>query len=77
MKDALAALARGELYMPLRTALRPPDASGLLGLMPSYTSGPEKAYGLETVCVFPQNAALGKDAHQGGVLLFSGETGEL
>src|SRR6185312_5335804 len=29
------------------------------------------------VCVFPGNPAKGKDAHQGAVLLFSAETGEL
>jgi ornithine cyclodeaminase len=29
------------------------------------------------VCVFPGNTALGKDAHQGSVMLFSAETGEL
>jgi ornithine cyclodeaminase len=34
-------------------------------------------YGLKAVCVFPQNTAIGKDAHQGSVMLFSGETGEL
>ncbi len=77
MAEALSALARGQMHMPLRTVVRAPDASGFLGLMPSYTSVAEKAYGLKAVCVFPQNAALGKDAHQGGVLLFSGETGEL
>lgn len=77
MAEALAALARGQVHMPLRMVVRPPDASGLLGLMPSYASGAGKAYGLKAVCVFPQNAAMGKDAHQGGVLLFSGETGEL
>jgi ornithine cyclodeaminase/alanine dehydrogenase-like protein (mu-crystallin family) len=29
------------------------------------------------VCIFPGNPAQGKDAHQGAVLLFSAETGEL
>jgi ornithine cyclodeaminase/alanine dehydrogenase-like protein (mu-crystallin family) len=29
------------------------------------------------VCIFPANAARGIDLHQGGVLLFDGETGEL
>jgi ornithine cyclodeaminase/alanine dehydrogenase-like protein (mu-crystallin family) len=29
------------------------------------------------VCVFPHNVRLGKDSHQGGVLLFDGRTGEL
>jgi ornithine cyclodeaminase len=34
-------------------------------------------FGLKAICVFPGNAAIGKDAHQGGVLLFDGATGEL
>jgi ornithine cyclodeaminase len=45
--------------------------------MPSYVGGDQAAYGLKTVCVFPGNPATGKDAHQGAVLLFSAETGEL
>jgi ornithine cyclodeaminase len=57
--------------------VRPPDAAGVMGLMPSYVSGDDAAYGLKTVCVFPGNPAKGKDAHQGAVLLFSAETGEL
>jgi len=32
---------------------------------------------LKTVCIFPGNPARGLDAHQGGVMLFDGETGEL
>jgi ornithine cyclodeaminase len=35
------------------------------------------AFGLKAICVFPGNPAKGKDSHQGGVLLFSAETGEL
>lgn len=77
MREALVKLARGEVYMPLRMIVRPPDAKGGMGLMPSYLSGEGAAYGLKTVCVFPGNPALGKDAHQGAVMLFSAETGEL
>jgi ornithine cyclodeaminase len=77
MKDALAALARGEFVQPLRTALVPRDSPGVMGLMPSYRSGADPVYGLKVVCVFPGNSALGMDSHQGGVLLFSAETGEL
>jgi ornithine cyclodeaminase len=32
---------------------------------------------LKVVCIFPSNAARGIDLHQGGVLLFDGETGAL
>ena len=77
MADALAALARGEVYQPLRTIVRPPDARGLLGLMPAYRTGEQGAFGLKAICVFPENPVKGKDAHQGAVMLFSRETGEL
>jgi len=77
MADALSALARGEVYQPLRTIIRPPEARGLLGLMPAYRAGEQGAFGLKAICVFPENPAKGKDAHQGAVMLFSRETGEL
>jgi ornithine cyclodeaminase len=77
MADALSALARGEVFQPLRTVTRPPDARGLLGLMPAYRSGEHGAFGLKAICVFPGNPAHGKDAHQGAVMLFSRQTGEL
>jgi ornithine cyclodeaminase len=75
MSDALASLTRGEVYQPLRTIIRPPDARGLLGLMPAYRHGENGAFGMKAICVFPGNPSLGKDAHQGMVMLFSQETG--
>ena len=45
--------------------------------MPATISGEQAAIGLKAVCVFPGNPAIGKDAHQGSVMLFSAETGEL
>ncbi|HEU0251861.1 MAG TPA: ornithine cyclodeaminase family protein [Pyrinomonadaceae bacterium] len=77
MADALSALAREEVYQPLRTIIRPPGARGLLGLMSAYRSGERGAFGLKAICVFPENPAQGKDAHQGAVTLFNRETGEL
>src|SRR6187431_1321165 len=77
MADALAALARGEVYQPLRTIIRPPEARGLLGLMPAFRAGEQGAFGMKAICVFPENPAKGKDAHQGAVMLFSRETGEM
>jgi ornithine cyclodeaminase len=77
MAEALIALANGQVHQPLRMVVRPPDAAGLMGLMPAYMSGDRAAYGLKAVCVFPQNTTLGKDAHQGSVMLFSAVTGEL
>ncbi len=77
MQETLVSLAEGLFHQPLRTIVRPPDAAGVMGLMPSYSSGARQAFGLKAICVFPGNAARGKDSHQGAVLLFSAESGEL
>jgi ornithine cyclodeaminase/alanine dehydrogenase-like protein (mu-crystallin family) len=81
MRAALLALDAGEAHQPLRTIIRPPDAKGLMGLMPAYMSGGDSsrqaAYGLKAICIFPGNPAKGLDSHQGSVQLFSAETGEL
>lgn len=77
MHGALVSLAGGLVHQPLRTIVRPADAAGIMGLMPAYSSGAHAAFGLKAICVFPGNAARGKDSHQGAVLLFSAESGEL
>ena len=77
MEEALAALARGEMYLPLRFVVRPPNAAGFIGLMPAYRGGESPAFGLKAINVIPDNPRLrGLDAHQGGVLLSDGESGE-
>lgn len=76
MSDALKDLSKGELIQPLRMIVRPPDADGVMAMMPAYRQGPRKAFGLKAICFFHGNPAFGKDAHQGCVLLSSGETGE-
>lgn len=77
MEGAFTALARGEAHQPLRTIFRPPEVKGVLAMMPTFREGPAPLFGLKAICVFPGNAATGKDAHQGGVMLFDGTTGEL
>jgi ornithine cyclodeaminase len=77
MTEVLASLARGELFQPLRSISRPPDASTLLGLMPAYRAEPSAVYALKEIVVVPTNPARGLDTHMGGVLLHDGETGEL
>ena len=78
MADVLVALARDKLYQPLRFVLRPPGVAGLLGLMPAHRGGEQPAYSLKEIVVTPDNPkARGLDAHQGGVLLHDGVTGEL
>ncbi len=75
MADALAAHARGDLQQPLRTIFKPTDAAGFMGLMPAYRANAPTLFGLKAICICPDNPARGLDAHQGGVLLFDGETG--
>jgi ornithine cyclodeaminase/alanine dehydrogenase-like protein (mu-crystallin family) len=77
MADTLEALARGELYQPLRVVFRPPEEGSLMGLMPAHRGGERAAWALKAICIFPENPKRGLDAHQGGVALFGGETGEL
>jgi len=77
MTEALSDLAQGRSWQPLRFVVRPPEEQSLMGLMPAHRSPPGPAYGLKAVCIFPGNPARGLDAHQGGVLLFDGETGQL
>ena len=77
MADALADLTRGAFLQPLRMVVRPPEARGVMAMMPAYRQRPRTAYGLKAICFFYGNAAFNKDAHQGCVLLSSGDTGEL
>ncbi|HWS36027.1 MAG TPA: ornithine cyclodeaminase family protein [Actinoplanes sp.] len=76
MRAALVAVAEGQVFLPLRTVIRPPGLAGLLGLMTAHLAGPDPVFGLKSVNVFPGNPILGKDAHQGVVTLFDHETGE-
>lgn len=75
MREALSALSRGDVVMPLRSLVRLPDASGLLGLMPGYLGEPP-SFGIKVVTVMPGNHGTPYDSHQGVVLLFGVEHGE-
>jgi ornithine cyclodeaminase/alanine dehydrogenase-like protein (mu-crystallin family) len=77
MERAFVALARGEVEQPLRTIFRPPKIKGVMAMMPTFRGGETPLFGLKAICVFPGNAAIGKDAHQGAVILSDGTTGEL
>jgi ornithine cyclodeaminase/alanine dehydrogenase-like protein (mu-crystallin family) len=74
MRAALTARARGEVFQPLRSILKPEGAAGLMGLMPSYQAG--IGYGLKAINVTPGNPAVGLDTHQGIVLLSDQVTGQ-
>lgn len=76
IRAALAARARGEVFQPLRSVLRPEGAAGFMALMPSYQPGPDAGFGLKAICIMPGNPAAGLDTHQGIVLLSSQDTGQ-
>jgi ornithine cyclodeaminase/alanine dehydrogenase-like protein (mu-crystallin family) len=75
MREALTALSRGDVVMPLRSLVRLPDRSGLLGLMPGYLGDPQ-SFGLKVVTVMPGNHGTPYDSHQGVVMLFGVKHGE-
>jgi ornithine cyclodeaminase/alanine dehydrogenase-like protein (mu-crystallin family) len=77
MSEALAALARGDAVVPLRSMMHTPDGRGLLGLMPGYIAGSRPAFGFKAVSVFPGNTARGLETHQGAVALLDPDTGLL
>jgi ornithine cyclodeaminase len=79
MAAVLAGHAGGETFMPLRSVMTPPGASGFMGLMPGWRGpGHRRAdsFALKVVCIMPGNPARGLDAHQGIVTLFDGQTGQ-
>ena len=67
-------LARGRGFNPLRWAVRLPDGSGLVGMMPGALESPA-VLGLKAVAVFPGNHGTRYDSHQGVVLLFDVDHG--
>jgi ornithine cyclodeaminase len=79
MHEALADLARGNGFQPLRSITFPPDAGGSgIGLMPAWRGGERPTYALKAINVVPDNPRVrGLDTHQGAVLVSDGVTGEL
>ncbi len=78
MAAVLAARARGDTHMPLRSIMAAPGAAGFMGLMPSWRGAQQDSgavFALKAICVIPDNPTRGLDAHQGTVTLFDGETG--
>jgi ornithine cyclodeaminase len=78
MAAVLAARARGETHMPLRSIIAPSGAAGIMGLMPCWRGAQQDrgaVFALKAICVIPGNPGRGLDAHQGTVTLFDGETG--
>ncbi len=76
MSSALATLARGGALMPLRTMLHVPPKAGIVAMMPAYLGEPD-ALGVKVITVFNGNRGTEYDSHQGAVLLFGADHGDL
>jgi ornithine cyclodeaminase/alanine dehydrogenase-like protein (mu-crystallin family) len=75
MAEVLAARARGEALMPLRSVVPFEGAAGFMGLMPAWRGGADPVFALKSLCIMPGNPARGLDSHQGTVTLFDGSIG--
>ena len=73
VRDAMIAFSRGETRQLLRSII--PLADGrLFGLMPG-ALGTHATFGAKLISIFPENFALGRQSHQGLVILFDPENG--
>jgi ornithine cyclodeaminase/alanine dehydrogenase-like protein (mu-crystallin family) len=75
MAAVLAAHARGEALMPLRSMVPFEGAAGFIATMPAWRGGSDPVFSLKSLVIAPGNPARGLDTHQGTVTLFDGETG--
>ncbi|MBV9802061.1 MAG: ornithine cyclodeaminase family protein [Solirubrobacterales bacterium] len=73
--EVLAARARGEALMPLRSVIPFEGAAGFMATMPAWRGGADPVFSMKSLCVMPGNPARGLDSHQGIVTLFDGTTG--
>jgi ornithine cyclodeaminase len=75
VRKAMIAFSRGETRQLLRQII--PLADGrMFGVMPG-ALGERAVFGAKVLSVFPENFAKGLQSHQGVVLLFDGETGQV
>jgi ornithine cyclodeaminase/alanine dehydrogenase-like protein (mu-crystallin family) len=76
MRETLISVSRGDGHQPLRSKVAPPGLDGFLGLMPGYIGGAVPALGIKMLGIYHGNSAIGKDSHQGVVMLLDPATGE-
>jgi ornithine cyclodeaminase/alanine dehydrogenase-like protein (mu-crystallin family) len=73
VRDAMIAFSRGETRQLLRSII--PLAEGrLFGVMPG-AMGASAPFGAKLISVFPENFSLGRQSHQGLVIMFDHKTG--
>lgn len=75
MSDALLATARGEVTLPLRQVVLLSGGRGALASMPAVA--PALGMAVKVITVLPDNHGSDYPSHQGAVLLFGHEHGDL
>jgi len=73
VRNAMIAFSRGETKQLLRSII-PLSDGRMFGVMPG-AMGAHAPFGAKLISVFPQNFTLGRQSHQGLVILFDPETG--
>lgn len=76
IEEMFRTLARGDAVLPLRQVVWQPDRKGAMVSMPSYLGSPS-ALGAKVISFFGDNTNTKFDTHQGVVLLFEPEHGQL
>ncbi|MFJ6938948.1 ornithine cyclodeaminase family protein [Streptomyces sp. NPDC101132] len=75
MAEAMRRYSGGHAAQPLRTIVRPPHETGLLGSMPGHVAGEQHAgFGVKVMALKPENPARGLDLHIGMVIVFDPDT---
>src|ERR1700730_15714916 len=73
VRDAMMAYSRGETKQLLRSII-PLSEGRLFGIMPG-AMGAHAPFGAKLISIFHENFALGRQSHQGLVILFDPENG--
>lgn len=77
LAEAMAGMARGDYFQPLRMKAQSADLDNRMVFMPARLAGDQPVWGVKSIVVSPLNANRGIDSHQGVVLLHDGDTGVL
>lgn len=72
MREAMVAVSRREVELPLRQALVLPDAMGAVGMMPGYVGGAIQAAGVKLVSLVPPERRKGS-SHLGLMVLYDAD----
>jgi ornithine cyclodeaminase/alanine dehydrogenase-like protein (mu-crystallin family) len=73
VRNAMIAFSRGETKQLLRSII-PLSEGRLFGVMPG-AMGANAVFGAKLISVFPENFAMGRQSHQGLIVLFDPNTG--